>query len=772
MPSLTSSLTGVGILSLWLGSTIPAVPTLAAGAPEYQEFVIRDRISSYNVSFDSEEFDTLGDLDWRPIDTPYEGLLWKNFRVGANKHFTQYSGGKDAFVMIPLDEAKRVKHDDDPYLSTIYQDSDLSSFGIETLKFGCALRSGIPVECNVIFDGMNEVGEVITSQYGTFSPPYARMNRLGRLEAGRAELQPVIFKPKFRDIKELVFSIRDYTVLFTTPADLQNETPLDVVHGDSLMFIINGVEYSTNATTITEATYTPQTSPSAVLLEERRGHVTDCFDMNGAATYNSISVPWKDMQYDGFYNVKHLNGNFAEKCEEKTMNSSTGHLYAPGLVPYTDESASIFPSIGIDYFGSKRKDMSIKSFFLGCEQFLDENSILDTSTPCVVGLLGLVRQKKGDKAQEVKYQQISIARPSGTTPEDIAFAFVDLIDGNHLTKVYFVLISADPQATSVAIILDNLTYFTRKGKGPQTGNKSIAASTDSKINDIVQAISQGHGREMLGLPAETLSPRETQAAPRSPVQPVSAWTADPRWSGDPSWKSMVTGMMKTRERISGTAQPQPSDISQRGRVWPRGNNTFTFEGVTDVDPKSGFFKITEELTAPFQFGHEWRGRHQDAQGNPKSDVIFNNETWQFGPINATRQNFAFAEVAWSNRGTSEWNNSTAQIRIPSGPGHPVYQIRELMTTCYPAIVSDEDKARLNMLGGAFECHYTVLGFKDGSKEDPAEHAIDFSNGAWQNWRLDTFPKNFKGVNTLEFHATYASTRNVRILIDDIQFETF
>ncbi|KAK6495107.1 hypothetical protein TWF481_003135 [Arthrobotrys musiformis] len=777
MPSLISSLTGVGVVSFLLGSLVPASQTLAAAAVGRPRPVARDRISSYNVSFDTEEFDILGDLDWRPLDDPYEGLLWKNFRVGANKHFVQYAAGKDAFALIPLDRANRVLHDNDPALTCLYKDSDISSFGVDSLMFGCALRSGVPVECNVRFEGSDGAGNQISSQTAHFSPPYARMNSMGRLEAGKANLQRVNFQPSFRKITDLRFSISDYSVVFAATPAMSTQVPLDVTYSGSLLLVINGVRYTTNATAATEAAAL-QSSPSAPVLKERGKHVTDCFDMNGDTTFNSISVPWKDLQYDGFYNVKHLLGNFEEKCEAKSMNASTGHLYAPGLVLYTDEAASVFPSIGIDYFGSKRKYMSIKSFYIGCEQFLDSNSVIDTSTPCTIGIVSVIRQKKGDRPQEVKYQQVSIARPSGVAPEDVGFAFVDLIDGDHLTKVYFVLISADPQATSVAIILDNLTYFTRKGKGPQTGNKAIAASTDSKVNEIIKAISRGHGLEMLGLPGlegaptitglptAALEPRVTETTSKSiippgPLQPISPWTNDPYWRSQHTSSVWIDA-----------SRPEPSQSARPSRIWPRGNSTFTFEDATNFDPKTGFFNITHELTAPFEFGPAWKGRHQDAGGNPKDDVLFDNATWPFGPVNATRQNFAFVQVAWANRGTDEWNNTNARIRIPSGPGHPVYQIRELMTSCYPALVSDEDKARLNMLEGGFECHFTVFGLKDGSDEPLAEHAIDFPSGSWEHWRWDKFPSNFKGVNTLEFRATYASTKNVRIFIDDIQFESF
>ncbi|KAK6519068.1 hypothetical protein TWF281_003757 [Arthrobotrys megalospora] len=744
MPSLISSLTGAGVLSLWLGSFTPVVPALAAVAVGHQQPVIRDRISSYNVSFDTEDFDTLGDLDWRPLDDPYEGLLWKNFRVGANKHFVQYSAGKDAFALIPLDKANQIMHDNDPSLSCLYKDSDIVSFGVESLMYGCALRSGVPVECNVDFKAFDESGKQVGSQSGKFSPPYARMNTVGRLEAGKANLQQIHFKPGFGKIKDLRFSVSNFSVLYAAPPAMETQTPLDVAYSGSLMFILNAVKYTTNATAVIEQA--PQQPSAAPALEERDKHVTDCFDMNGDTTFNSISVPWKDLQYDGFYNVKHLLGNYDEKCDAKNMNASTGHLYAPGLVPYTDQSAAIFPSIGIDYFGSKRKDMSIKSFYIGCEQFLDPTSVLDTSTPCVVGIVSVLRQKKGDQPQEVRYQQVSIAKPAGVAPEDVGFAFVDLIDGHHLTKVYFVLISADPQATSAAIIIDNLTYFTRKGKGPQTGNKAISASTDSKVNNILQAISAGHGRAMLGQPEDASSLQPRQAS--------------------------QTGILRPGMGPSHSSHPQPCKVSRRGKVWPRGNSTFTFEDASNADPKTGLFKISEESTAPFQFSPEWKGRHQDADGNPKNDVVFGNATWGFGPVNATRLNFAFVEIPWANRGTKEWNNTKIQIRIPSGPGHPIYQIRELMTSCYPAFLTEADRSRLSMLGGGFECHYTVFGYKDNSKEDPAEHAIDFPDGAWKDWRWDTFPANFKGVNTLEFHPTYAGTRNVRIFIDDIKFEAF
>lgn len=62
--------------------------------------------------------------------------------------------------------------------------------------------------------------------------------------------------------------------------------------------------------------------------------------------------------------------------------------------------------------------------------------------------------------------------------------------------------------------------------------------------------------------------------------------------------------------------------------------------------------------------------------------------------------------------------------------------------------------------------------KDGCKGDPAEHAIGFPISSWENWRWDTFPKNYKGINTLEFRATYASTRNIRIFVDDINLESY
>ncbi|KAK6498186.1 hypothetical protein TWF506_004425 [Arthrobotrys conoides] len=771
MRSLIPTLTGVGFLGIWLGSLVLTSPALGAAAVGHQP-VIRDRISSYNVSFDTEEFDTLGDLDWRPLDEPYEGLLWKNFRVGANKHFVQYSAGKDAFALISLDRGNKVKHDNDPFLSCLYKDSDISSFSIDSLMFGCALRSGVPVQCDVDFKGIDGSGNQVGLQSAQFTPPYARMNDAGRLEAGKAYLQRIRFQPGFGKIKDLRFSISNYSVLYSAgSAAVQTQVPLDVSYSGSLMLVINGLEYTTNATAATESL--PSASPSAPVLEKRKKHVTDCFDMNGDTTYNSISVPWKDLQYDGFYNVKHLLGNFEEKCDAKNMNASTGHLFAPDLVPYTDKSASIFPSIGIDYFGSKRKDMSIKSFYLGCEQFLDPTSVIDTTAPCTIGLVGVVRQKKGDKPQDVIFQQISISKPAGAAPEDVGFAFVDLIDGDHLTKLYFVLISADPQATSVAIIVDNLTYFTRKGKGPQTGNKAVAASPDPKINEIVQAISNGHGREMLGLPRDTLRGKQADFK-LFPQQQRPDGGRNPSIS-DPHWIARDNIRIKTESSASISELPTLTEAlypGRSGKVWPRGNSTFTFEAGTNVDPKTGFFEITEELTAPFRFGPEWKGRHQDAEGNPKDNVIFNNNTWPFGPVNATRQNFAFSQVAWANRGTPEWNNTKPQIRIPSGPGHPIYQIREFMTACYPAIISVEDKARLNMLGGGFECHFTVFGYKDGSKEDPAEHSVDFPMGSWENWRWDTFPKNFKGVNTLEFHATYASTRNVRIFVDDIKFESF
>ncbi|KAF3189083.1 hypothetical protein TWF788_011204 [Orbilia oligospora] len=772
MPSLVSSLTSVGLLGAWLSGLGPASPALAAAAVGHRyQPVIRDRISSYNVSFDSEEFDTLGDLDWRPLDEPYEGLLWKNFRVGASRHFFQFYAGKNAFALVPLDRANRIQHENDPSLSCLYKDSDISSFGIDSLMFGCALRSGVPVQCNIDFKGTDRSGNLVGFQSAEFSPPYARMNDIGRLEAGKARLQQIRFKPGFSKLTDLRFSISNYSVLYSTDPPMQTQVPLDVAYGGSLMLIINRVEYITNSTAATESVL-PSPSTSAPVLEKRGKHVTDCFDMNGDTTYNSISVPWKDLQYDGFYNVKHLLGNFDEKCDAKSLNASTGHLFAPGLVPYTDKSASIFPSVGIDYFGSKRKDMSIKSFYLGCEQFLDPTSVLDTTTPCTIGLVGLVRQKKGNKPQDLIFQQVSIARPAGAAPEDVGFAFVDLIDGDHLTKLYFVLISADPQATSVAIILDNFTYLTREGKGPQTGNKAVAASPDSRINEIVQAISDGHGRETLGLPRKNLRERQSDIdrLRRSPQQHEGLELPSP-WISNLNW-----ARSQTQSSISTFALPtsilEPPYPSRSGKVWPRGNSTFTFEDATNADPKTGFFKITEESTAPFQFGPEWKGRHQDVDGNPKDNVIFNNATWAFGPVNATRQNFAFTEVAWANRGTPEWNNTKPQIRIPSGPGHPIYQIREFMTACYPAITTNEDKARLNMLGGGFECHFTVFGYKEGSKEDPAEHAIDFPIGSWEHWRWDTFPKNFKGVNVLEFHATYASTRNVRIFVDDIKFESF
>ncbi|KAK6347480.1 hypothetical protein TWF718_005321 [Orbilia javanica] len=765
MPSLFSSLTNVSILGLWLGSLVPASLALADATVKHERPVIRDRISSYNVSFSTEEFDTLGDLDWRPLDSPYEGLLWNNFRVGANKHFVQYSGGKDAFAQIPLDRGNRVTHDNDPSITCVYNGSDIASFSVDSLLFGCALRSGIPVECNVDFEGIDDSGRQVGSQSGAFLPPYARMNSLGRLEAGKAYLQPIKFKPGFRNLRDLRFRVANYSVLFAAEYTTQTQVPLDVSYSGALLLIINGVTYTTSSTAATEGA--PLISTDAPVLKKGFEHVTDCFDLAGMVNYNTLPFPWKDLQYDGFYIVKH-GGEPDGKCSQMAVNITSGHLYAPGLTLYNSGPRPFFPSIGIDYMNSKRKDMSIKSFFIGCEQFIDETGVLDTQTPCVIGMIGLVSQKRGNKPQGVIYQTIGIGKSSkDAAPEDDSLSFVELADGDHLTRLYFVLISADPQATSVAITLDNFTYYTRGGKWPQTGNKAVAATSDPMANDILQAISKSYNLTISGLPA-ALQLRQDIFA--SMLPPPWAEPSPPPRLADPGYLSYAKTRSMT-ETLS-TSAPEPPRRSQSGRVWPRGNSTFTFEDAFDVDPKTGFFKITEESTAPFQFGPEWKGRHQDAQGNPKEDVLFNNATWPFGPVNATRQNFAFVKLAWANRGSPEWNNSAARIRIPSGPGHPVYQIRELVTSCYPDISTDEDKARLNMLGGAFECHFTVFGFKDNDKGDPAEHAIDFSSGSWQNWRWDTFPRNFKGVNTLEFHATYASTRNLRIFIDDIKFESF
>ncbi|KAF3934694.1 hypothetical protein ABW20_dc0105380 [Dactylellina cionopaga] len=717
MPRHDPVLMMLGTLFFLLGYFVTNAIALAPAVVGHQQPVVRDRISTYNVSFDSDEFDNLGDLDWRPIGGPYQGLVWKNFRVGANKHFFQTAGGKDAFATIPLDVMTReIIHTADPALSCIYNDSDVSSFNIKSLLFGCALYSGIPVECDIEFQGIDETGKKVASQNAKFTPPYARLNDKGRLEAGKASLQSVTLNKQFSKISELRFIVQKFTVLFGVEPKKQGQpaAPLDVVYSNSLLLVLDGVSYSTNGTKVPDTIPTPSARDISI---EKRGdkHVTDCFDLQGSVTFNSLPIPYKDILYDGFYRTKHFIGAFDDTCYQKPMNASTGHLYAPGVVAYTNPAASIFPSIGIDYFGSKRTDMSIKSFYIGCEQFLDDNSIMETTTPCTIGIVSLLRQKQGTQPQEVHYQEVSIAKPQGEVPEDDGFEFVELIDGHHVTKVYFVLVSADEKAQSVAIIIDNLTYYTRKGKGPQTGNKSVAAPANAKVNDIIQAISKSYERTITG-------------------------------------------------------QNQPVTLRARGNGVTKGNATFSFESPGNVNPSTGIFPLTPGTTGPFYFGPEWKGRSQDAHGNPQQNTVRNNITWPFGPVDSDRLNFAYAEIPWASRGTKDWDTAKAVIKISSDAGFPKFNMKELTTVCYPAIITDEDKKRLDMLNNVFECHYTVLGYKLNFQSEPAEHAIDFAAGRWEDWRHDKFPSNFRDVDILEFHVTYASTRNVRLFVDDIKYE--
>ncbi|KAF3941891.1 hypothetical protein ABW19_dt0202259 [Dactylella cylindrospora] len=726
LSSAKGLLLGGSLLTLF-GSIIPVAQGLAAAAVDHHGNVARERISSYNISFDSPEFDNLGDLDWRPISSPFQGLSWNQFRVGANKHFFQTAGGKDAFAAIPLDiMTQEILHTADPSLSCKYNDSDITSFGLGSLSFGCALHSGIPVECSVDFKALNAAGKEAATYTSKFSPPYARMNELGRLEAGKANLQNVHFDPrKFGAVSEVQFIVKNFSVLYLPPVGMEAQQPLDVSYSDSLLFVIDGISYNTNSTlnkvsspTNTTPSTGPVDGPKPTELLKRGGskYVTDCYDLDGDVTYNSFPIPYKDLFYDGFYRVKHLTGFYKSDCGEGNLNASTGHIYAPGIGLYSNENSTGWPSIGIDYHGSTKKDMAIRSFYLGCEQFIDDETVLDTEVPCVIGVLSFESQKKGDRPQKVHYQEVSIAPKQGNLSEDATYQHVELKDGHHVTQIYFVPVSLDPNAKVAAILLDNLTYHTRKGKGPRTGNKQIAPSEDKKVNEILKAIA----------------------------------------------------LSKVRS-ISSQGQP---GISTRGNKQNAVNITFTFDNIdqSSVDKATGNFPITAALTNPFTFGPGWTGRAQDAQGNPARDVYFNNETWPFAPVDPARTKFAYVELPWSNRGTNEWSTAGRVISLSQASGYSSFTIKRMTTSCYPVFLTDEDRKRIQIFSNDFECHFTVLGFKKSFTEEPAEHAIDFSVGGWKNWVDDKFPRNFDNVNLLEFHVTYASTRNVRILVDNIEIE--
>ncbi|EPS45813.1 hypothetical protein H072_213 [Dactylellina haptotyla CBS 200.50] len=732
----------LAMLLLCLQCLFPAV--LGAVAAKHQQPIIRDTISTYNVSFDTEDFDNLGDLDWRPIIGPFQGLIWNNFRVGANKHFFQTSGGKDAFVAIPLDESKNILHTADPSLFASYNDSGVSSFDLKSLLFGCALYSGIPVECAVEFSGFDKSGMKVASAIGKFTPPYAHINSMGRLEAGKAALQPWEFSRRFSNIRELRFSVNSFTVLYKADPGKESPMPVDVAYSNSLLLIVDGVSYVTNATAMPEQdpTSAVQSTASAIATQEKRAtkDVTDCFDLDGDITFNSFPLPYKDIFYDGFFRSKHLLGYYNNPCEAKSPNVSTGHIYAAGVRPYNDLASSVFPSIGIDYFGSKRKDMSIKSFYIGCEQFLEDNTVLETGAPCTIGIVSLVTQKSGDKPQEVHYQEVSIAKPQSAPPEDTGLEFVELIDGNHITKLYFVLVSGDSQAQSAAIILDNLTYHTRKGKWPHTGNRQIKPPGVQKVDDILMAISRGHERSITAQSEESVQERLENPA--------------------------------LNETIDQAAPAYSPRMKYRGNDKSKRNITFTFTTPANVDKTTGDFPIAS--TEPFLFGPEWRGHAQDAQGNPQHNFFYRNTTWAFGPINSNRTSFAYTEIPWRIRGDPLWDTAKAVIRIPP-PNSAKFLIKSLQTSCYPAFLTDEDTNLFDNQGPEhdFTCHYTVLGYKSKFKEEPAEHAMDFDDKSnnWKIWSLSEFPLNYAGVDILEFHATWASTRNVRIFIDDVTYQT-
>ncbi|KAK6524075.1 hypothetical protein TWF694_005738 [Orbilia ellipsospora] len=746
---LSFSLVLVG--SLVRAATV-VVPPAGSLSQSYQHPVIRDTTSTYNVSFESDEFDSLGDLDWRPLPNPYQALSWSNFRVGANKHFIQYSGGKDAFASIPLDTQKNIIHDSDPSISARYNNSVVDSFGLRSLLFGCALNSGIPVECDVDFFAIDAAGKAIANQTAKFVPPFAHLNSYGRLEAGKAALQSIKFSDQFSKVKEVRFSVKKFTVLFTSEPGKDSAVPSDVNWSNSIFLVLDGVNY------VTSMTAAPQRdSPVPTLSHQKRGgkHVTDCFDLDGDITFNSFPLPYKDLFYNGFYRSKHLLGYYKEPCTQKEFNASTGHIYAAGVKPYTDPSASVFPSIGIDYFGSKKKDMSIKSFFIGCEQFVDDNSLLDSGAPCTIGILSLVTQKHGDKPQEVHYQEVSIAKPNTAPPEDTGFEYVELIDGDHVTKVYFVLISGDSKAQSAAIILDNLTYYTRAGRWPQTGNRQAKAPGVPKVDAILQAISQGHERDIT-------SQNDMMNQERIGASIVN--------------ETIIQGPMGNF--ISNNTSQQyeyPSFVSRirgsgRNDGKAKRNITFTFNTPSNVDTATGIFPLTSNYTKPFDFGAAWKGRSQDAEGNPANNVVYNNITWPFAPVDITRPNFAYAEISWASQGSSNWNDSTARITVAPGSGLKAFTPKSMKSGCYPAILTQEDRDRLKMLNNAFECHFTVVGYKMTFKDEPAQHATDLDVSTWKNWTTTTFPKNFRNVDLLEFHATYASTRNVRIFVDDIVYE--
>ncbi|KAF3908852.1 hypothetical protein AA313_de0200327 [Arthrobotrys entomopaga] len=757
MKRFNPTLAAVSLLLAFVGSVVPAatviVPPAGSLSQSHQQPVIRDTISMYNVSFDSNEFDYLGDLDWSPVPSPYQGLSWNNFRVGANKHFVLSSAGKDAFASIPLDNDKNIVHKFDPFLSASYNNSVVDSFGLHTLSFGCALHSGIPVECDVDFLGFDAEGKAVANQTAKFTPPYARMNSFGRLDAGKAALKSIKLSDQFLKVKEVHFSIQNFTVLFTSDPGKGNSIPSDVNWSNAVLLVLDGVNYFTNATT------TPQRDVSVrTPSHHKRGskHVTDCFDLDGDVTFNSFPVPYKDLFYSRFYRSKHLLGYYNEPCTQKEFNASTGHILAAGIKRYTDPSASVFPSIGIDYFGSKKKDMSIKSFYVGCEQFLDDDSILDSGVPCIIGILSLATQKHGDKPQEVHYQEVSVVKPNTDSPENAAFEYVELSDGDHVTKVYFVLVSGDSKAQSAAIILDNLTYYTRGGKWPQTGNRQTKAPGVPKVDAILQAISQSHERDITS---------QTNTASQEGIgASMTNETATQEIFGD----SMVNE----------TTDQQYAYPSLVSRIYGRGGNdgkakrniTFKFNTPSDVEATTGIFPISSKFTNPFEFGTAWKGLSEDAKGKLAGEVVYNNVTWPFAPVDSSRTNFAFTEIFWVSQGSPSWNDSIARITLSSGSGLKAFTPKSMTVGCYPALLNTEDRDRLKMLNNAFECHFTVIGYKTVFKDEPAQHATDIDVNHWKNWTTTTFPRNFKDVDILEFHATYATTRNVRIFVDDIIYE--
>ncbi|EWC46661.1 hypothetical protein DRE_04148 [Drechslerella stenobrocha 248] len=494
-----------------------AAPTVEAIATsQQQQLIARELITTYNVSFDSEEFDNLGDLDWRPIPVPFEGLDWKGFEVGANKHFFQTSGGKNAFTMIPINSVAGQILSHTPAL--LYPDTNSTvndtnwatgTWAPNSMQFGCALHSGIPVECTVKFTARDKWLRTIASVVSKFTPPHARLNDQNRLEAGKAPFQTIRFDDKlFKGLNQLDFQLQNFSVLYTPVTNGIEDEIVDVRTNDAVLFVIDGVSYSTKS--VFPATLAPKSPTETDANEQSR-------ELGSAMQKGYLREP-----------------------------SHPGNQYS-------------------------------------------------------------------------------------------------YLEDNH----------------------------------PPLGH--LAA------------------------------------------------------------------------RNSNTAV----------------NHTFVFTNPANVDAATGDFPLSNATTKPFVFDTMWRGHSQNSKGDPQRNVFFNNVTWPFSPVSDSRLNFAYTETPWAARGSAQWSTIYASIRAAD---HTKFNLKGLSTACHPAFITAEDKSRLGMLDNDFECHFTVLGFKANFTEEPAEHAVDVSVSDWRYWREARFPNNFKDLDILEFHVTYASTRNVRIFVDNIQYE--